>query len=207
MNDWPLNCSTVGVVVRSGNGIADSPITMAVPSGANETRVPPNVIAEPPGISVCGPRMKMDPETAVKDRPLTCMTAGGVIVALMTDRLSTGIVDPPIINAFPSIASETGIPEIVTAAAPGVTVFVPMMRAELDPEVNLKPSAVNALCFEDIIRGWVDEPMTKAVAEGSRETGVPSMVIAAAPGVSVCEPTIYCEFEFLMASIPAILID
>lgn len=41
--------------------------------------------------------------------------------------------------------------------------------------------------------GIVLLPDTKAVLDGVREYLFPSMVIAAAPGMSVWEPTMYCE--------------
>lgn len=43
------------------------------------------------------------------------------------------------------------------------------------------------------VRGMVSLPITRAVAEGAREMRVPDMVIAEAPGISVCLPIKYSE--------------
>lgn len=110
------------------NGSILAPTSSAVAPGANESRVPLTVMADPPGTSVCESITNSDPEAWEKLRPLNSRI-GGVLLVLT----AMGMLDPPTTMVVPCAGSETGSPETVMAGAPGVIFCVPITRSESDP--------------------------------------------------------------------------
>lgn len=131
-----LNSRIGGVLPGlSAIGTLDPPTTIAVPCAGSETKYPENIIAGAPGVIVCMPmkRSEAGPRVIVP-RPCIMKVAGrdAIIIA----RSGNEYIDPPIAIPVPELRSETGVPEIITAGAPGIIVRVPMIRVEPEPRLN-----------------------------------------------------------------------
>lgn len=61
------------------------------------------------------------------------MSGGNVVIVA---RSGNEYMDPPTAIAVPKSRNVTGVPEIVTASAPGVRVCVPMVRVEPEPRLK-----------------------------------------------------------------------
>ena len=85
----------------------------------------------------------------------------------------------------PPGAKETGVPEMVTAVPPGVSI-VPAIAKPAGSAVNVCPATTKTDCVADAVlipRLIVEEPICKC-DEASRETSVPDRYTELPPGVS-----------------------
>ncbi|KAL9582475.1 MAG: hypothetical protein Q9203_005477 [Teloschistes exilis] len=169
-------------VAAAGVGIGNValPIATAVPEGRSEIGVPEIVRA---GAPEPGPLEKVKPSNVRRPGDDGAVVSGEGI----------GTVESPKTTAFPVASSEIGVPDTVTAWPPGVSVWVPMIRLESGPCEKEIPFAVNTFGASVTVggrpgTGITDPPTTTAVPEGDKEIGVPDMVIALAPGVTVWVP-------------------
>ena len=126
--------------VGAGSATVEPPITidggrpppLPLPEPGRERVVPEMTIGGPPGVRVWPPPTR-PPAEEVRVIPEIVTTEGGEPPPLPGASGVLGgraMVDEPMTTAVPLGARETGVPEIVTAGAPGVMVFVPMMRLE-----------------------------------------------------------------------------
>ena len=103
----------------------EEPMTNAVAEGRREMGVPDIVIAEPPDINVCVPMINSEAELAVMVEPAMVMIAGeGTGLRL--------IVDEPMMTAEAEGARETGVPDTVIGGPPGTSVWVPIMKLDIE---------------------------------------------------------------------------
>ena len=100
---------------------------------------------------------------------------------------------------------EIVVPETVMAGPPGVTVWPPTMYTEADDVRVTPPTVIIAgAAGADAAPGSaiVADPMANAVPLGARETRVPEIVTAGAPGKMVWEPTISVEPDITAVAEP-----
>ena len=189
------------MVITAGAGvglriIVEPPITMLDASGARDIGVPEIVTAEAPGNIVCVPITNSDRAFAVTVDPPNVMTAGtGVGAAPRT------IVEVPMTMFEAYGAKEMGVPEIVIAEAPGTTVCVPMTALDCPFRVIIDPTKVVNAGAELIF--IVELPTTRFATDGPRDIGVPDMVIAGPPGISVCVPMMKLDCELAVMLDPS----
>ena len=71
-------------------------------------------------------------------------------------------------------ANDTGVPDTVIAEPPGIRVWVPMIKADRELAVTIKPATVinsgNAAKPPGVSRGIVDVPITMTAADGAKDT-------------------------------------
>ena len=97
-------------------------------------------------------------------------------------------------------ARDTGVPDIVIAGEPGTRVWVPIIKIEAEFAViacvpNVITGKTRASDVDTAGNSIVLSSRTTAVAEGARDTGVPDMLIAGAPGTRVWPSIMYSASE------------
>lgn len=176
-----------------GTGNVAPSIASASPEGRSEIVSPDIVIAGAPGVIVCPLIIRSDFESREKVRPSTVKRSSAGVAAV-----GIGYVELPITRPVPEGRREIGVPDIVRAGAPGVIVRPLMIRSEIGPRVNVKPSIVRIYPGDvaDSPQGGIgitELPTARAVPEGMREIGVLKIVRAEPPGVSVWLPRMISE--------------
>ena len=103
-----------------------------------------------------------------------------------------GVVEPSMTMAAADGAKPMVVPGVVMAGAPGMSVWPPIMYSEALLGIICLPPIVSVGSRGGEERGVVEPSMTMAAANGAK-TIVPEVVMAGAPGISVCPPIIYSE--------------
>ena len=164
------------------------PMTRPDAEGAREMRVPEMVIAGAPGISVWLSIRYW--EAVLGSIVIPFMVSGGSWVALAI----RGIVVPPMTMPDADGARLIGVPEIVMAGAPGISVWLSIRYWEAVLGSIVIPFMVSGGSWVALaIRGIVVPPMTMPDADGARLIGVPEIVMAGAPAIIVWLPITYSE--------------
>ena len=206
--------------VRGGRRTVEEPsIIREEAPGGREKVVPETTTAGPPGVRVWPDTTRSGPGFEASLLPGTGVNVAPLIVIGEPEpepEPATGVgagrgtVEPPIMieggrppPLLPEPGRERVVPDTTTGGPPGVKVWLPTTRPE--PEgVSAMPDTVTTDGGEPPLlsgaagdpgdgRLMVEEPITTAVALGARETGVPEIITAGAPGVMVFVPMISVE--------------
>ena len=194
----PGRVSTAGVAGRAvPRGTVKDPIMTAVAPRARETGVPDNVIAEAPGTRVCELKTKAEDESWVMvDPPGSVRTTRGAG--------SRGIVDDPMTTTVAAGATETGVPDNVIAGLPGRRVCVPITKAEDGLAVmGVSETVMTGAAVAKLptgCSGTAELPISRAVADGASDRGVPSTVMPGLPGARVWVPMMKAEADFAVST-------
>jgi hypothetical protein len=150
------------------------PLTMTAPPVEARETVLPSTVATPPGVTVDDPTMRFELESNVGAEEPTCSWA------------------------FVGLAAAEGFGRVITwplvvIAPPGVRVWPPITKAELEFAVMLELPTTTTAGIGTVGVAWTPLMIT-ALPSLPSDISCPSTVIAE-PGLRVCDPTMISEFE------------
>lgn len=193
-------------------------MTMAAAAGValeareRERGVPETVMGAAPGMRVWEPITNWEAELAVRmvgglpleGEKVNRRAAASGPAAEEEVTIGAGramVLEPPTTTAEAAGASDMGVPAMVMAGPPGTSVWSPITNEEAWFSDRVAPPAGRVTGGTSVKAppplegradgggsGWVLEPMTIAVADGARETGVLLMVTGGPPGAIVVLP-------------------